>query len=155
MMDAEKAIKTALNMLSVRMYTCREVYDRLLRKGYDTQTAENAIAEISKLGLLDDREYARLYFHDAITLSAKGVFRIKQELIKKGVARSIIDEAAEECEVSTEENLLRYAEERLTVRPVKSYRELERFKAQLARRGYTPSEIFDCLNHFSFDFSDE
>lgn len=151
----EKAKKIALNMLSSRMYTCKEMSDRLMRRGFNAETIEEVIGEISAVGLLDDREYAKLYLHDGISLNSKGIFRIKQELMKKGIARSIIDEAVDECEVSTKENLFKYAEERINLRPITTRHDLERFKAQLARRGYSPSEIYECLNQFSFEFVDE
>ena len=38
-MDLEKARKAALHLLSTRMYTCREIYERLLTKGCDADTA--------------------------------------------------------------------------------------------------------------------
>ena len=151
----EQAQKQAMYMLASRMYTCREIYDKLLRKGHSTAVAEEAVTALAAVGYLDDAKYAALYLHDAVELGAKGVYRIRQELLRKGISRSVIDQAVAEMEVSPRARLQEYVEERLRIHPVTSRREYERLRAQLARRGYSPDKIRDCLAQFSFVFEEE
>lgn len=154
-MELEKAKKIAASLLSYKSYTCQEIYQRLVRKGIDTETAELTVAEFVKAGILNDAEYARMYIHDALVLGMKGLFRIKQELRAKGVALSVIDRAAEEVDVDTEEMLESYARIRFGDKEFFDWRELEKAKAHLARRGFSLSEINKCFKKLNITVRSE
>lgn len=151
----EKAKKLASGLVAQRMYTCKEVEDRLKRKKIDAETAERVVAEFAECGILDDKLYASAYIEDAVRLGVKGIFRIKQELYSKGVARGIIDYACENCEEDTLSVLRDYVEARHLCDGITTRRDFEKLKARLARRGFSSSEIKECLSEYSFDFSDE
>lgn len=151
----KKARNTAAGLLAAKMYTCREIYDRLCRKGFDKELAETVVSEFVAVGFLDDRRYAELYVSDEARLGAKGKFRIRQELYHKGVASSVIDAVLEETEVDTEALLRDYVEQRNLCDMVHSRKDLERLKARLCRRGYSPGEIHRCLAEYTFQFEDE
>lgn len=150
----EKAKKTAANIIGYRMYTCREVEDRLRRKGIDAETAQMVVSEFSAAGILNDRVYAQAYVQDAVSLSGKGVYRIKQELYKKGIASSIIDEACADVKEQTYDALREYVETRNLCDGISTRYELEKLKARLARRGFSLSEIKSVLSEYEFDFED-
>ncbi len=150
----EKAKKIAAGYVAARMYTCCEIEDRLCRKGVEKETAERLISELVSAGILDDRLYAKMYVGQAVSLGGKGVYRIKQELYKKGVARCIIDEACEGIEEDTFAAICEYVESRRLYEGINSRRELEKLKARLSRRGFSPSEIRECLSKYEFKFSD-
>ena len=149
-----KARNTAAGYLANRMYTCREIYDRLVRKGFEKELSEQVVAEFVSAGYLDDRNYAQLYVTDAIRLGAKGKFRIRQELLRKGVAASIVEEALEESEADTQACLEEYISQRGLCDGIHSRKELEKLKARLARRGYSLREINRCLDAYTFHFEE-
>ncbi len=151
----EKARKIAAGIISYRMYTCREVFDKLLKKGIDKETAERVVCDFQKAGALDDRAYALAYATDGVNLSGKGIYRIKQELYKKGVARSIIDEVCDTLKEDTFASLCEYVKSRNLCEGIKTRYDLEKLKARLARRGYSPSEIRECLSNYTFEFKEE
>ncbi len=150
-----RAQKTALAMLGRKMLTCRELCDRLLRKGYDKEIAEKVVEQFLSVGYLDDRHYAELYLADSVNLGAKGFYRIRQELLRKGVSGSVIDEVMEFAEVNTEDSLMQYIEERQLLRAVHSRKDLEKLTARLVRRGYSLSEIRHCLEKMEFTIEKE
>ena len=138
------------------MYTCREIEDRLIKKKIDRETAERVVCEFAAAGALDDKAYAEAYVEESVKLGGKGLYRIKQELMRKGVAKSIIDKACDNAEgADTYAALCDYVESRRLYEGITSRRELERLKARLARRGYSFSEIRRCLDNYDFDFEDE
>lgn len=145
-MDIERAKRYALNLLSLRMYTCSEIYERLVRKGAEPSCAEKVVASLMEAGILDDKKYAEYYIHDAASISGKGAYRIKQELIKKGIAAKIADEALKETEVSFKNEILEYTRMKFGENMEVSYKEMEKIKSHLARRGYSYGEISDCLS---------
>lgn len=155
-MDAfDRAVKVAAGYVSGRMYTCKELEDKLVRKKFDREIAERVVSEYVAAGILDDREYARLYVSEAIRLCGKGMYRIKQELFRKGVASSIIDEVCKETDEDTYEALCEYVDARGLFDNVTSRRELEKLKARLVRRGFSLSEIRRCVDEHEIHFTDE
>lgn len=151
----EKAKKIAAGIIGYRMYTCREVYDKLLKKGIDSEVAQEVVGEFQSAGVLDDRTYALAYATDSVNLNGKGIYRIRQELYKKGIARSIIDEVCETLAENTFASLCEYVESRNLCDGINTRYDLEKLKARLARRGYSPSEIRECLRQYTFDFKEE
>ncbi len=152
----DKAKRIAANLIGLRMYTCHEIEDRLLRKKIDRETAERVVCEFAAAGALDDTEYAKAYVEESVRLGGKGMYRIKQELFRKGVAKSIVEKVcAEADECDTYSALCEYVESRRLNEGITSRRELEKLKARLARRGYSYSEIRKCLDKYDFDFENE
>lgn len=141
-----RAKKFAAYSLGSRMYTCHEIEDKLRRKGYSQEVAEQVIEEFCRLGYLNDKTYAELYITDAVNIGYKGMYRIKQELSLKGIARSIIDLAAEETEVDVYAKLCEYAQSHFADTEISDWKELEKIKAKLARRGYSPQDIRNCFD---------
>lgn len=140
-MDIEVAKKIAAKLISYKMYTCSEVFKRLVQKGCDSETAEMVVAEFCRAGILNDEEYAKMYIHDASLISMKGMFRIRQELLAKGIASAVIERAIAESEVNADDQLEHYAELKFGDKVFSEYREIEKAKAHLARRGFSISDI--------------
>ncbi|MEG1441890.1 MAG: regulatory protein RecX [Oscillospiraceae bacterium] len=152
--DLYNAKKYAMYFIGGRMYTCKEIYDKLRRKGYDEDISEQVISEFTECGYLDDAKYAEMYIIDSVNLGAKGMYRIRQELARKGVSRRIIDTAAAEAEVDTAAALMEYVSMRLATREITTWKEYQKLRAQLARRGYGLDEIKNCLEDFHFELED-
>ena len=151
-------LQTARNfaaaLLSGRMYTCKELFDRLIRKGVEEPIAEQVVGEFVRAGYLDDRRFAELYIADAVNLGAKGMFRIRQELFRKGISGCILDEAFAETEADSGAALDAYVRQRNLCDDIHSRKDLEKLKARLARRGYSMKEINQCLAGYSFHFEE-
>lgn len=146
-MEFNKAKKITANLISFKMYTCKEILQKLMQKGISRETAETVVDEFCKAGILDDLEYARAYIHDGIYVHMKGMIRIKQELIQKGVATSIIEKAIRDAEVDTENSLAEYVKLRFGDREFSDRKELEKAKAHLVRRGFSLYDINKCFDN--------
>ena len=84
---------SALAGLSHRARTSKEVRDALTRKGFDEAIAEDTVADLERLGLVDDDAYARQFVTSRFQARGYGPARLRQDLIKKGVPRAAIDAA--------------------------------------------------------------
>ena len=145
-MEVEKAKKVVAKLLSKKMYTCDEIYKRLIHKGFSKEISEIIVGEFSKVGILNDEEYARLYIHDAVCVNMKGIHRAKQELLLKGVALSLIERVEQEAEIDQSEQLERYVELRFGDRVFEDWKEIEKAKAHLVRRGFGIYDINKCFD---------
>ncbi len=150
----QKARNSAAAILAVKMYTCRELCDKLIKKGFDKDLAEQVTGEFISAGFLNDAEYASMYISDQVNLGAKGTYRIKQELIKKGVSLSIIEDALACSDIDTLSALREYISLRGLCDNIHTRRDLEKLKTRLARRGFSLSEINSCLAEYTFYFDD-
>lgn len=145
-MEYEKAKSAAAKLISQKMYTCNEVYQRLLHKGFSDEVSERVVSAFSEAGILNDEEYAKLYIHDAVCVNMKGLHRVKQELLAKGVASGIIEKTMAETEVDQSGQLEEYVELKFGNRVFDDRKEIEKAKAHLIRRGFGIYEINKCFD---------
>lgn len=145
-MESENSKKIAAKLLSYKMYTCKEVLQKLIQKGISEDIAEDTVAQFCKAGILNDEEFAKAYIHDGIYVHLKGVHRLKQELIQKGVASSVIEKAVMIMEDDVESQLMEYVKLRFGDKVFSDWKDVEKARAHLVRRGYGYSEIKKCFD---------
>jgi regulatory protein len=90
------AKSSALAGLSNRARTSDEVRKALLRKGFAETIVEDTVAGLEDGGLIDDQAYARAFVKSRFDGRGYGPARLRQDLQRKGVARSVIEAALEE-----------------------------------------------------------
>ncbi|MCW5882376.1 MAG: RecX family transcriptional regulator [Anaerolineae bacterium] len=89
----EKAYERALNYLSYRARSEREIRTYLRRKDVDEDVAEEIVARLRRVGLVDDAAFASLWVRNRQATSPRGERALRQELWQKGIARDVVDEA--------------------------------------------------------------
>lgn len=136
----------AMNVLAFRARSVRELRRALVRKGEPEAQVDAAIERLTGMGLLNDLDFARQFARSKLTGAGYGVWRIRAELGKRGVARPVADEAIEEV-VSELDPGEPAAVDRIARKKLESMADLDpavrrrRLYAFLARRGYPPDEI--------------
>lgn len=94
--ERRKAKEYALNLLGYRMRSEKELKDRLERKGYNRETITRVLEDLRRLDLVDDLEFARVWVRNRMATNPKGLYALRKELWKKGVARETIEQVIEE-----------------------------------------------------------
>ena len=92
---AEEQLKVtnhALNLLSFRQRSSKEIYTALKRKGYEDSYIEVTIRYLELNKYIDDRAFAISFINDKRNLNKYGSNRIKYELYNKGISKEIIEE---------------------------------------------------------------
>lgn len=90
--EQNKVINKALNFLSYRQRSEKELYESLRRKGYEGFYIDNAMDYCREQGYLNDKSFAESFIRDKLNLNKLGTERIRYELMTKGVSRDIIDD---------------------------------------------------------------
>lgn len=90
--EQNKVTNHALNLLSFRQRSEKEIYTALKRKDYEEVYIEKAIEYCKNQKYLDDRAFAEAFIKDKLNINKLGEQRIKYELQKKGVSQAIIDD---------------------------------------------------------------
>lgn len=141
----------ALEILSRRPYSRRELKDKLLRRGADEQSAEDCVTWLAERGFLDDGEYAGAV---ARHYAAKGygAGRVREELRRRGIGRELADDTLAELPQDTEK-LDAYIARRL--RDPSDRESVRKISAALFRRGYSWEEIRAALRRFDSETEED
>ena len=106
--DQEKAYNRALDYLSYRPRSCKEIDLYLQKRGLPEGQIEVVIERLERAGLLDDEAFARFWVENRERFRPRGLRALRYELRIKGVSGEIIDRALES--VDAQESAYRSAE---------------------------------------------
>ncbi|MBU5426376.1 RecX family transcriptional regulator [Tissierella pigra] len=90
--EQNKVTSHALNLLSYRLRSEKEIYMALKRKNFEDFYINNAIAYCKENNYINDKAFAEAFVHDKVNLNKLGPERIKYELILKGIPKEIIED---------------------------------------------------------------
>ena len=152
--ESKKALsrEKALELVSQRQMSARELNKKLRDKGADEEAADYCVQWIIERGLLDEERYAAaIVRHYAAKGYGEG--RVRQELMRRGVPRDLWDDALSAMPEDTSRldrlvaSKLRDPDDRDAVR---------KLSASLYRRGYSGEEIREALERAraSFDYEE-
>jgi len=150
--QVKEARDYAFLLLSYRSRSCQEVQDRLVKKGYEREVVQEVVEELKHLRYLDDRAFTREWVEMRLG-EKRGKILIRQELLKKGIDKEVIDDSIAEGFnkiASTEDELAWRAIEKRIPR----YQKLEKSKAYrrikdfLIRRGFSSEATENTLDRF-------
>jgi regulatory protein len=133
----------ALLLLSVRWRSRQEIRRRLRSAGFEAEEVEQALMDLEGVGLIEDDRFAREMVRDQAGRRLAGNRSIRANLLQKGVAPEVVDQALEEAgeEAQRACELARQRALRLTgLAPEAAYR---RLYGLLLRRGYGPGVARD------------
>ncbi|WP_010677479.1 recombination regulator RecX [Bacillus timonensis] len=88
--EVKKAFNLALNFLSYRMRSTKEIIDYLKKKEVDDPIIPDVIHKLSEYKYINDEEFAKAYVRTQINTTTKGPEVIKQELFEKGINKDIV-----------------------------------------------------------------
>ena len=127
----------AMELLSRRPMSEKELVDKLIRKGEDQETAADCARWLREKGFLDDESYAAAV---ARHYAAKGYGpgRVRAELSRRGVDRAMPDNT---------DRLDRFIAARRT--DPEDRDQIRKVSAALCRRGYSWEEIRSALRRFN------
>ena len=86
----------ALNYISFRPRSVREVLDHLRRKGIPPGSAQKVVNRFGELRLLDDLEFARMFVRDRMSRKRTGTALLRQQLSMKGIRGEVVDQVLAE-----------------------------------------------------------
>ena len=133
----------AVKYLGYRMRSRREIEKYLKQKEFTDEVIEKTIETLKTYNYINDLEFAKAYISDSLRFNKWGMKKIKYELTKRGVAREVIDEAAESAEYSTEKILAGLIEKKLNgnILNEADYNEKRKLFNYLMNRGFSYDEI--------------
>lgn len=135
----------AMELLSRRPMSEKELVDKLIRKGEDQETAADCARWLREKGFLDDESYAAAVARH-YAARGYGPGRVRAELSRRGVDRELWDDTIQAMPENTDK-LDRFIAARLT--DPEDRDQIRKVSAALYRRGYSWEEIHSALRRFN------
>ena len=150
----------ALRMLERRSYSEAELLRRLKDKEHDPDVSAAVVERLVEAGLVNDATYARQVARSFLVGRRASVRRVQQEMTRRGIARTLSDDAIAEVRVDegigTEDDSV----ERAARKKLKSLSGLDaqtrarRLTGYLARRGFAGDVIRSALRRLDREASE-
>ena len=143
-LDAGRARAVALDLLSRKAWTRRDLVTRLRRRGAPAEVAGAVVADLEARGYVDDRAFATAWAETRARGRGYGSRRLRQELVTRGVARPLVEAAVREAfaEADEETRARAVAARRLPLlRRAAPEQVARRLGMYLLRRGYPESLV--------------
>ena len=150
----KRAKLRCMNLLKERGYTRRQLLDKLKQARYPETVIEEALSYVESFGYVNDDAFARSYVEDQ--LGKRSIRRIEEDLARKGIDRSVIEDAINRVQerdgAPDETEMIRELLQKKHYDPENSdYKEKSKIQAFLYRKGFSPESIRRAMN---CDFSD-
>ena len=143
--EGVRARDYALNLLSYRPRTKRELLRRLKQKKYDVRTAEETVSKLERSGLINDYSFAKLFietFRDR-----RGIYRLKNDLFKHGVEKTIIEKVLKEVPVNENKTAKKLIDKWLRTHKTRDEEVKSRLLNFLSQRGISWDTISELRNY--------
>jgi regulatory protein len=143
--ERQSAYLRALRYLTSRQRTVKEIERYLARHKYEPAIVEEVVIRIKEQGYIDDERFSKALAEERLAAHGKGKRWIKQELLRKGIDRTLVQETLSGIEENSElESASEIARKRWKTMSGKGDAKDGRRKlaAYLARRGYSSGVIY-------------
>ena len=125
-------------ILGLHDRTEKELYEKLLKKGYTPEESASAIAKLIDYGYLDDERFARHYAEQK--LHSYGKRKVEYDLLQKGVSQEITDSVLEDL-----------VDEELMVEEIKTAMR-KKLKGNLPQDRAELKKLFDSFARKSYEY---
>jgi len=147
----QHALDAGYRFLGRRDRTVAEVRERLEAEEVEAEVVDEAIAELSRQGYLDDARYARRFAEDRRTIDAWGAERIERRLLAVGVEPALVAAALGERGAAEElEAAIAVLRRRFPHAPADD-RGRDRALGLLVRKGYDLDLAYDAVRAYGRD----
>ena len=133
--EVKMAFEKAMDYLSLRMHTQKELFEKLLKKGYEKDIIEKAIEKLEEYHYIDDNLFARQFIEQNKKYSKK---MLENKLKAKGISTDITKTNMTDRQETEELELcLFYASKYAKNKDVSSLNGVQKMYASLSRKGFS------------------
>jgi regulatory protein len=157
--DFGKNYVRALDLISRRMRSEKEIRDYGFRKKWSKNATEKVVERLYARGYLDDEKFAKMFILSRANLREFSRKKIEIELMKKGISREIIAKILRENEENFTENSEGFSEDeslkKLVAKKFAKYETEQKLIAYLARQGFSYDKIKTEIREFREKLTEE
>ena len=152
-----RAYERACYLLDERDYSYAMLWRKLVQTYRDKEFAKSVCNRLVRSGLIDDRKYAEKCAEYLVERKKYGIYRARQEMLHRGLARALVEEALSGLEETAEENIAAVLEKKYgrMLDDPKDYKTRQKVIAGMARLGYSIGSIKDAIDAYFASLEDE
>ncbi|MFV9509776.1 RecX family transcriptional regulator [Tepidibacillus sp. LV47] len=153
--EENKIWQKAIKYLSFRPRTRKELEKYLIAQDYEQEMIQNVILKLQAKKWLDDRRYAEEFVEEQIRLKPKGKKLIAQEMKRKGISSTYIQESLSKINSETEYQMaLELAKKKALQNRKEDWVTIQRkVGGYLRRKGFSYEIIWQILHDLKKDLS--
>lgn len=144
-----RAYERALYLLDYKDYSYIGLLEKL-SETYPDSICRITVDRLAENGIINDRRYCERLAEKYCSVKKYGVYRAKQELIRKGIPSEIIEETLEKYSDDAEENIAEIIERKYSGILIENpdYRNKTKVMNALVRMGYGYEDIKTAIEDF-------
>ena len=100
-----RAYRRASHLLDEREYSYCVMYQKLMQTYHDELLCENVMQQLVQCGAINDERYAKKFTEYLVRAKHYGIYRVRQELLKKGIDKRLAETCLAEFSEISNENL--------------------------------------------------
>jgi len=137
--------EAALRLLARREHSAQELSRKLRRKGWPDRLVAEGIGDLAEAGLQSDERFAESFVRSRAEKSY-GPVRIRAELGERGIDRALSDRALAALQFDWLAQAAKWYERRFGVDEASDFKEKQRRRQALARRGFDESVLRELID---------
>lgn len=147
--EVKSAFDKATDYLGLRMHTKKELFNKLLKKGYEKEVIEQAINKLEEYHYVDDGLFAKQFVDSNSKLSKR---MIENKLREKGVSSENINQVSNiRSEDDETELCFLQAQKYVSGKDMSKENAYQKLYASLARKGFSFDTIKKACKRLSLD----
>jgi regulatory protein len=99
----ERAHQIAVNFISYRPRSSKEVIDKLARKGFIPEMCQQIVVQLREFKLINDLEFARMFVRDKLRGKPMGRALMRRKLLEKGISFQLTERVLKEYVTDADE----------------------------------------------------
>lgn len=144
-----EALTKAINYISIRMRSKKEIEDYLKKNNVDKKSIDKIIMTLMKKGYINDVSFTKSYINDQLLLTNYGPYKIKNNLIKLGITTDIIDDEINKIDKNIiKDRIKKIIEKQLKIKKGSSNMIKIKLLNYMSNLGYDKSDILVVLSSF-------
>ena len=139
--SVDKCKNYAVGIVSRKMYTKKEITEKMLGKGFTNTAVSEVVAILEEYGYIDDRVYAELYVREY--MKKYGARKLSYNLKLKGINEDLIKEYC--ADLDNCNDLLKLIKSKIRG-DIDDRKEYDRIVRQFLSKGFEYDDIKHCLD---------
>lgn len=150
--ELQKAVSSTIDLVSRFVKTEKEVKDYLKKKQYHESTISKTVEKLKEYGFINDKQYVESYI--SFKKNVSGPNKIKAELFKKGISKSLLSLVDEFFEEEDESACLAVAKKYMTNKEP-SYENSAKLNRYLLSKGFDYADVSKVVRQMIKEGKDE
>lgn len=153
----QTAYERACYLLDAREYSYFALYQKLMQNYHDEELCTAVMQKLVDCNAVNDRRYAEHYAVYLVQRKGYGIQRARQEMLRKGLERNLIQEFLAQQQIFANENLSRILVKKYYryLQDEQDYKAREKAVAGMVRLGYDFRAVRNAIEDYFAELENE